>query len=80
MLTVSSNNPSKMARNVIDANEALCQIHIDVSQDTQEDMYGGRIMDIKVIFRAKMRRVVMIYQHRHAYCLRVAVLITAIFR
>ena len=27
-----------MARNVIDADEALHQIHIDVSQDTQEDM------------------------------------------
>ena len=25
-----------MARNVIDADVALCQIHIDVSQDTQE--------------------------------------------
>ena len=37
----SSNNPSKLARNVIDANEALCQIHIDISQDTQEDMYGA---------------------------------------
>ena len=30
-----------MARNVIDADEALRQIHIDVSQDTQEDMYGA---------------------------------------
>ena len=28
-----------MARNVIDADEALRQIQIDVSQDTQEHMY-----------------------------------------
>ena len=51
-----------MARNVIDADETLCQIHIDVFQDTQEDMYG-RIIDIKVIFRAKMTHVEMIYHH-----------------
>ena len=30
-----------MARNVIDADEPLRQIHIDVSQDTQEEMYGA---------------------------------------
>ena len=28
-----------MARNVINADEALCQIHIDVSQATQEYVY-----------------------------------------
>ena len=52
-----------MARNVIDADEALRQIQI----------YGW-IMDINVNFRAKMTRVVMIYQHQHAYCLRVFML------
>ena len=39
-------------------------------------MYGADYGH-KVIFRAKMTRLVMIYQHRDAYCLRI-VMLTAI--